>query len=95
MTTISATIIRDSVGAFSPRLTTILTRSPRWIHAEGRTHRRLRIGEELEFEPRTPSPMEDPNLSRNASSSRAIPVTKIHRRGPVKTQRRPLRLPVV
>jgi hypothetical protein len=77
MTTISAKIITDSVGRHSPRLTTILTRSPRWIHAEGRTHRRLRMNEEVEFELRTPSPMEDPNLSRNASSSRALPVAKM------------------
>ena len=77
MTTISATMIADSVGAHSPRVSTILTRSPRWIHAEGRTHRRVRMGEELEFEYRTPSPMEDPNLSRNASSSRAVPVPKM------------------
>ena len=77
MTTVSATVIEDSVGSHSPRLTTIVTRYPRWIHAEGRTHRRVRLGEGLEFELRTPSPMEDPNLSRNASSSRAIPVTKM------------------
>jgi thymidylate synthase ThyX len=77
VTTISAQVIADSVGRHAPRLTSILTRSPRWIHAEGRTHRRLRMGEELEFELRTPSPMEDPNLSRNAASSRAIPVPKM------------------
>ena len=77
MTTISAQVIADSVGRHAPRLTSILTRSPRWIHAEGRTHRRLRMGESLEFEYRTPAPMEDPHLSRNAASSRAIPVPKM------------------
>lgn len=77
MTTISAEIIADSVSDYHPRLTTILTRYPRWIHAEGRTHRRLSLGEGLEFEQTTPSPMADPNLSRNASSSRAIPVEKL------------------
>lgn len=35
------------------------------------------MGEEVEIEVRTPSPMEDPNLSRNAGSSRAIPVSKL------------------
>jgi hypothetical protein len=79
LTTISAQIIADSSGEHSPRLTTFLLRYPRWIHAEGRTHRVLRIGEDMEVEERTPSLMEDENLSRNASSSRAIPVEKLIR----------------
>jgi len=77
LTTISAQVIADSTGEYSPRLTTFLLRYPRWIHAEGRTHRVLKIGEDLEVEDRTPSVMEDENLSRNASSSRAIPVAKL------------------
>ena len=77
MTTISATVVADSVGHQAPRLTTFRLRYPRWIHAEGRTHRVLRVGEDLEVEVRTPSLMEDPDLSRNASSSRAIPVSKM------------------
>ena len=77
MTTISATVIADSIGDHSPRLTTLLLRYPRWIHAEGRTHRVTRIGEDMEIEVRTPSPMEDPDFSRNASSSRAIPVQRL------------------
>lgn len=79
MTTISAHIVADSINDHGNRITTIRARYPRWIHAEGRTHRQLRMGEdEFEtWEPRTPSPMEDPNLSRNAASSRAIPVKKM------------------
>jgi hypothetical protein len=56
MTTISAKVIADSIGEHAPRLTTLLLRYPRWIHAEFMTHRAF---------------------SRNASSSRAIPVEKL------------------
>jgi hypothetical protein len=77
MTTISAKVIADSIGEHAPRLTTLLLRYPRWIHAEGRTHRVMRIAEDMEVEVRTPSLMEDPDLSRNASSSRAMPVEKL------------------
>ena len=77
MTTIFAQVIADSVGQHAPRLTTLLLRYPRWIHAEGRTHRAIRIGEDMEIDLRTPSLMEDANLSRNASSSRALPVAKL------------------
>lgn len=74
MTTITAKVIADSVlpGSGS-RLTTLQLRYPRWIHAEMRTHRLLRQSEEGP----TPSLMEDENLSRNASSSRAVPVAKL------------------
>lgn len=75
MTTITATIIADSISRENVRLTTMQLRYPRWIHAEGRTHRKLSLEEELELP--TPSLMADPNLSRNASSSRAIPVDKL------------------
>lgn len=82
MTSIRAEIIADSINDYGNRLTTFQLRYPRWIHAEGRTHRQLNIGESefqsgYELEPRTPSLMEDPNLSRNASSSRAVPVNKL------------------
>ena len=56
MTTISATVVADSIGDHSPRLTTMLLRYPRCIHAEFMTHR---------------------VFSRNAASSRAIPVKKL------------------
>lgn len=84
MTIIRAYVIEDSVAANGKRLTTLELTYPRWIHAEGRTHRQIAIDEEddgviygtgvPEAEFRTPSIMEDKNLSRNASSSRAIPV---------------------
>ena len=79
MTTISAKSILASVNAANTeaRVDTLLLRYPRWIHAEGRTHRLIRIEEDMEVEIRTPSLMEDANLSRNASSSRAIPVARL------------------
>src|SRR5271166_6020818 len=77
MTTISAKVVVDSVSPDGHRLTTLLLCYPRWIHAEARAHRQLRLGEDLDVDLRTPSLMEDPNLSRNASSSRAIPVKKM------------------
>jgi len=88
MTTISARVILDSTNLFKRRLTTLELVYPRWIHAEGRTHRKLSIGEDetdgvtygseiSDWEMRTPSLMEDKELSRNASSSRAIPVNSL------------------
>jgi hypothetical protein len=78
MTTISATSILASKHAITgDRIDTLLLRNPRWIHAEGRTHRLMKIGEDMEISVPTPSLMEDENLSRNASSSRAIPVEKL------------------
>lgn len=61
------------------KLVSMICTYPRWIHAEGRTHRLLSLSEETEFffAPKTPSLMEDRNLSRNASSSRAIPTRKL------------------
>lgn len=83
MTTISAKAILVSRNVADPntdrKIATVLCRYPRWIHAEGRTHRLLSVGEDEYdgWEPRTPSLMEDPALSRNASSSRAIPVKRL------------------
>lgn len=75
--TIRAEIIADSISPEGERLTTLKLRYPRFIHAEAKTHRLLRIGtaevemlQEVGF-------MDDPNLSRNASSSRAIPVERL------------------
>lgn len=83
MTTITAKIIEDSISEAGIRLTTMQLRYPRWIHAEGRTHRQISLDEELDGVEygtgvvTTPSLMADPNLSRNASSSRAIPVERL------------------
>lgn len=56
MTTISATIIKDSISEEDKRITTMQLRYPRFIHSEFMTHRMF---------------------SRNASSSRAIPVERM------------------
>lgn len=56
MTTITAEIVADSISPQDKRLTTVLARYPRCIHAELMTHRQF---------------------SRNAASSRAIPVSKM------------------
>lgn len=74
MTTIDAKLVANSIGPMHKTIYTLQTRSPRWIHAEARTHRIISLGEE-EYEVKTPSPMEDRNLSRNAGSSRARPVS--------------------
>lgn len=56
MTTISATVLADSIAGNGIRLTSLLLRYPRFIHSEVMTHR---------------------VFSRNASSSRAIPVARL------------------
>lgn len=71
--TISATVIADSIAA-GHRLTTLKLRYPRFIHAEELTHRVLRTGVEIVV---PDGFMYDPDLSRNASSSRAIPVPRL------------------
>lgn len=78
MTIISATCIAKSKHpACDKIISTVECVYPRWIHAEGRTHRLVAIGEEEEDAYRTPSPMEARELSRNASSSRAMPVERM------------------
>lgn len=75
--TISAKIIADSV-ANGIRITTMELEYPRFIHAECKTHRILSLDDE-NYEvvlKQSADFMEDPMLSRNASSSRAIPVKK-------------------
>jgi hypothetical protein len=79
VTTISSKTILRSRNTAAPDkvLSTLLLRYPRWIHAEQRTHRVIPLDEGLSFFEPTPSLMADPNLSRNAASSRAIPVEKL------------------
>lgn len=79
MTTIAAKSLLASAHAIdngAPRIDSLLLRNPRWIHAEGRTHRLFSLGERT-YELATPSIMEDHDRSINASSSRAIPVKKL------------------
>lgn len=75
--TITARVIADSVSPQGIRLTTLQLRYPKFIHGEAKTHRQIRISdlayellEEVGF-------MDDRDLSRNASSSRAIPVERL------------------
>lgn len=76
--TITAKVIAHSrVDVGTPDLITLQLRYPRFIHAEAKTHRLIRIDDaEYEFLQEI-SFMDDENLSRNASSSRAIPVERM------------------
>ena len=76
--TIEAKVIADSVSPWTgDRLTTMQLRYPRIIHAECKTHRLLRIDDaEVEFLQEI-SLMDDPDLSRNASSSQAVQVAML------------------
>ena len=73
--TIEAKIIADSQCRVTKgRLTTFQLRYPRFIHAECKTHRLINI-DDLEVDlMHEISLMDDKDLSRNASSSRAVPV---------------------
>jgi thymidylate synthase ThyX len=75
-----AKMVEDSIGEHGIRLSTLQLRYPRFIHAEAKTHRVIKQGsEECESIALTQNHalMDDPALSRNASSSRAIPVAKM------------------
>jgi thymidylate synthase ThyX len=72
---ISAKIVADSISQEGIRLTTFQLRYPRFIHAECRTHRVMsQTGEDLEVISTDMGLMVDRDLSRNARSSRAVPV---------------------
>lgn len=77
--TIQAKIIADSISATGKRITTFQLTYPRFIHAELKTHRILASDSENEvyIVEQSIGLMDDRNLSRNASSSRAIPVSKM------------------
>lgn len=79
MTILSVRPILRSRHARRPGLvlSTYIMTYPRWIHAEGKTHRAHSIDEEIEVYLRTPSLMDSSALSRNAASSRAIPVERV------------------
>lgn len=75
--TITAKVIAHSRHPGCPDLYTVQARYPRFVHAEAKTHRLLRI-DDAEYEAlHEISLMDDPNLCRNASSSRAIPVERM------------------
>lgn len=77
--TITAKMIEDSTnGVVGGRLTTFQLKYPRFIHAEELTHRALETSAESIIEYIVPDGvMYDPDLSRNASSSRAVPVSRM------------------
>ncbi|AQU86181.1 hypothetical protein B0W47_00495 [Komagataeibacter nataicola] len=76
--TIEATSILASVDAAGKRIDTLLLRYPRFIHAEELTHRIIETQPEcLFYEAISDGLMYCEDLSRNASSSRAIPVLRM------------------
>ena len=76
--TISAKIIADSISPAGVRLTTMQLRYPRFIHPEELTHRVISTQpESIIIQKIADGLMYDENLSRNASSSRAIPVNRL------------------
>lgn len=76
--TITAQVIADSIADGCPRLTTLQLRYPRFIHAEARTHRIISMETQGIFEVGPDAGfMECGDLSRNASSSRAIPIERV------------------
>jgi len=75
---IEAKVIEDSISEAGARLTTLQLKYPRFIHAEAKTHRIVSQSiEEMILLTQDDGFMSDTNLSRNASSSRAIPVAKM------------------
>lgn len=77
MTTISAKIVLDSVAPHGGRITTMMLRYPRFIHAEELTHRILSTLPNMVEIVIPDGVMYDEMLSRNASSSRAIPIKRL------------------
>jgi len=67
-------IIADSISEAGKRITTLQLKYPRFIHAEAKTHRILSNHTALEFDLGV---MADQDMSRNAGSSRAVPVMKM------------------
>lgn len=74
---IEAKVVEDSIYEGGKRLVTMQLKYPRIIHAEAKTHRVISIGETLLELMENVAFMDDANLSRNASSTRAIPTAKL------------------
>ena len=76
--TITAKILAASAHPHGgPPLYSVQLRYPKFIHGEGKTHRLIRIADKAYELLQEVGFMDDPNLSRNASSSRAIPVERM------------------
>lgn len=76
--TITAKVILQSRHALADTtITTVLARYPKFIHAEAKTHRLLYIGTEAYEMLVEVGLMDEKAFSRNASSSRAIPVNRL------------------
>ena len=74
----SATIIAHSESAVDGKeIITYELEYHRYIHAESKTHRRVSMGDEEIILQENVAVMDDEMLSRNAASSRAIPVSKM------------------
>lgn len=77
MSQITAEVIQASRGPNGVPIHTVRLTYPRFIHAEVKTHRRLTVGNETWLIEQEVGLMDDPMLSRNAASSRAIPIPKM------------------
>lgn len=75
--TIATKVVADSVSPQGIRLTTLQLRYPKFIHGEAKTHRVIRIADRAYETLEEVGFMDDQALSRNASSSRAIPVERM------------------
>jgi len=75
--TVTVEIIAVSISPMGIRLTTLRWRYPKFIHGEAKTHRKMRIADRAYELLQEVGVMDDPALSRNASSSRAIPVNRL------------------
>lgn len=69
-------------GGRSRTLTTFLVTYPLWIHAQMKAHRKIRVDDTGECMLNseyhlTPGVMDQDNISRNASSNRAVPTTRL------------------
>lgn len=67
-------IVADSISESGKRITTFQLKYPRFIHAEAKTHRVMSNHTAIEFDLGV---MEDKDLSKSASSSRAVPVLRM------------------
>jgi hypothetical protein len=77
LTTIAAQPVARSIGPYGHCLTTIQARYPKCIHGECKTHRLMYIGDNAYELLEEVGLMDEKSFSRNASSSRAIPVKRL------------------